>query len=256
MTADDARRSIIRRIKLWLSMLRFPVSMRHAVDSYSQEGEDMILRRLLTGQRTGFYVDVGAHHPYRFSNTCHFYLRGWRGINIEPNPDALRIFKRRRSRDINLGVGIAESASALTYYRFDEPALNSFDPELVARRLATTPFRQIGTDTIPVHRLDLVLDQYLPKDTALDFLSVDVEGFDLQVLRSNNWERYRPHYVLVEALESSLDSLAADATYQFMRDHGYTLLAKTLNTLIFLDGANIHAAQGTSTAAVTTGDMA
>lgn len=247
MTAFDAIRSLVGRLKLWLCMLRFPLSMRHAADSFSQEGEDMILRRFLSGQATGFYVDVGAHHPYRFSNTCHFYLRGWSGINIEPNPDALRLFKRQRSRDINLGVGIAEHASALTYHRFDEPALNTFDPDLVARRLATTPFRKIGTQTIPVQRLEQVLDEYLPNHTTVDFMSVDVEGLDLQVLRSNNWDRYRPRYVLVEALESSIENLASDATYKFMRDRGYNLLAKTLNTLIFMDGADTQLVPAAST---------
>src|ERR1700726_1466588 len=81
--------------------------------AYSQDGEDMILRRLFERQKSGFYVDVGAHHPYRFSNTCYFYRRGWRGINIDPNPEAIAAFRRDRPHDINVCVGVSEEAGEL-----------------------------------------------------------------------------------------------------------------------------------------------
>jgi hypothetical protein len=64
----------------------------YATKSYSQEGEDMILNRIFEGKCQGFYVDIGAHHPRRFSNTYFFYKHGWTGINVEPNPDVVRIF--------------------------------------------------------------------------------------------------------------------------------------------------------------------
>src|SRR5271166_7015278 len=81
--------------------------------AYSQDGEDMILRRLLAGQKSGFYVDVGAHHPYRFSNTCYFYRQGWRGINVDTNPDAIEAFRRDRPSDINVCVGVSDTAGEL-----------------------------------------------------------------------------------------------------------------------------------------------
>ena len=102
----------------------------YALKSYSQEGEDMILRRLFEKQQTGFYVDVGAHHPKRFSNTYFFYKKGWRGINIDAMPDSMIPFNKIRPRDINIEKPVSDKKQVLTYYAFNEPALNGFSKEL------------------------------------------------------------------------------------------------------------------------------
>jgi FkbM family methyltransferase len=206
--------------------------------SYAQEGEDLVLRRFLEQRRGGFYVDVGAHHPTRFSNTYFFYEQGWRGINIEPAPGAAAEFARLRPRDINLQVGVAETPGALTYYVFDEPALNTFDAALARDREARTPYRIVGTKSIAVERLDALLKNNLPPGQAIDFMSIDVEGLDLQVLHSNDWSRYRPDLVLVEALDFRLEQAAAHPMHVFMRGKGYDLVAKTLNTLFYRNRSN------------------
>ena len=77
--------------------------------SYSQEGEDIILARIFGKQQNGFYVDVGAHHPYRFSNTYFFYKRGWKGINIDAMPGSMKIFNKYRPRDKNIEAGISDT---------------------------------------------------------------------------------------------------------------------------------------------------
>ena len=204
-----------------------------AMTSYSQEGEDLVLRRFLEGRGCGFYVDVGAHHPSRFSNTCFFYEQGWRGINIEPAPEAIVKFMQHRPRDINLQFGVAETAATLTYYIFDEPALNTFDPSLAREREASTPYRLAGTQSIAVERLDVLLKNNLPDGQPIDFMNIDVEGLDLQVLRSNDWSRYRPDFVLVEALRFKLEQAGAHPMHAFMRSQRYELVGKTLNTLFY-----------------------
>ena len=204
-----------------------------ATRSYSQEGEDLILRRIFDQQSTGFYVDVGAHHPKRFSNTYIFYKAGWRGINIEPNPAAIPLFASIRPRDFNVQVGISDQPSTMTYYEFDDPALNSFDGELTRWRLANTPYKVVRESGVAVERLDAVLARLMPPGQAIDFLSVDVEGLDFAVLRSNDWARFRPKCVLIEALQSSLEvALRSDACI-FLQGQGYELFAKTYNSLIF-----------------------
>src|SRR5690554_6253894 len=77
--------------------------------SYSQEGEDILLEKLFEGKNDGFYVDVGAHHPRRFSNTYLLYRRGWRGINIDAMPGSMAEFRRLRGRDINLEIPISSA---------------------------------------------------------------------------------------------------------------------------------------------------
>ena len=193
----------------------------------------MILQRIFGDKKHGFYVDVGAHHPRRFSNTYSFYCRGWSGINIEPNPEAINAFQVDRERDINLQIGIAEHAEIITYYFFDEPALNTFDAALVKSRLATTPYKVVRTSDTPVERLDHILGKHLPSGVKIDFLSIDVEGLDFAVLKSNDWKLFRPKCVLVEALETSLEDVMHGDIFQFMKNQGYELFAKTYNTLIF-----------------------
>jgi len=220
-------------VKSVLSRLRASVFDIYAVKSYSQEGEDMILRRMFENKRRGFYVDVGAHHPSRFSNTRFFYQRGWRGINIEPNPDAMRAFRSARSGDTNVHSGVSDRAELLTYHVFDEPALNTFDADIVKSRLANTPYRLLKKIDIPVERLDDILARCLPPGREIDFLSVDVEGLDIAVLRSNDWRRFRPKCVLVEVLGMSLEEILHSDVFLFMKNQGYELFAKTFSTLIF-----------------------
>lgn len=205
----------------------------YARKSYSQEGEDLILSRIFSGQARGFYIDVGAHHPRRFSNTRLFYRRGWNGINIEPNPAAMSAFRSDRRRDVNLQLGVSDRAGTMTYYAFDEPALNTFDRELVDWRLANTSYKLIKTIEIPVVRLDSILQEHLPKGQGIDFMSVDVEGHDLAVLRSNDWTRYRPKCVLAEAIGKSIEEDMRSEIFLYMKDCGYELLGKTYNTLVF-----------------------
>lgn len=206
----------------------------YAIKSYSQEGEDMILRRIFEGQSCGFFVDVGAHHPYRFSNTYFFYKHGWSGINIEPNPDAISEFHSKRPRDINLQMGVSDISGQLTYYQFDEPALNTFDHEIVKSRLAGAPYKLTTTSDVNVKRLDAILAEHLPENTKIDFITIDVEGFDLSVLKSNNWDMYRSKCVLVEILNASLEDAIRGDICQFMKSQKYVLFAKTYNTFLFL----------------------
>lgn len=220
-------------LKKRLLRLRDTIFDVYAKKSYSQEGEDMVLQRIFDGKTNGFYVDVGAHHPFRFSNTYFFYRLGWSGINIEPNPEASDLFQSARRKDINLQLGVAAHAAKLKYYVFDEPALNTFDEDIVNVRLATTSYKVTKTIEIPVERLDNVLTKYLPVNQEIDFLSIDVEGLDFAVLESNDWKRFRPKCVLVEALQMPLQDAMNSDIFLFMQKQEYVLFAKTYNTLIF-----------------------
>ena len=199
---------------------------------YGQDGEDLILNRMLDYQKTGFYVDVGAHHPVRFSNTYLFYRRGWSGINIDAQPGSMVPFRKFRSRDINIELGVDILDDLLLYHQFNEPALNTFDAE-EANRKAQLPYRIIKKILVPVRRLDSILDQYLPQGTRIDFMTVDVEGKDIGVLQSNNWNRYRPRFVLAETLRTELTNISACPLVIFMQSVGYVPVAKAYNTTFF-----------------------
>jgi FkbM family methyltransferase len=205
----------------------------YSAKSYSQEGEDMILRRIFEHKAKGFYVDVGAHHPKRFSNTYYFYKRGWCGINIEPNPGAIMLFNQFRPRDINLAVGVSDEPGIQTYFMFDESALNTFDEELCRQRQQDARYHLTGTFQIEMARLGALLNQYLPQGIEVDFVSIDTEGHDLNVLRSNNWVRYRPRVLLVERIEKSVEEVFSTELHYFLSEQKYRLFAKTYNTLFY-----------------------
>lgn len=200
---------------------------------YGQEGEDLILNEFLGDIETGFFVDIGAYNPILFSNTYLFYLKGWRGINIDARPGSMVEFNQIRPEDSNLEIAIGEEEKTLTYYMFDEPALNGFSKSISEERNSNTPFQIIKTIQLPVKRLETILDQYMPNNTNISFMSIDVEGLDLEVLKSNNWDKYRPEMILAET------SVIADGIdfkspiHNFLESKGYYFVAKTYRTSFY-----------------------
>lgn len=228
---------MIKKIKkcVYLVLDTIAPKLLHRKVFYSQDGEDALLSSFYERKKgyKGFFVDVGAHHPYRFSNTAYYYKKGWRGINIEPTPNLFNVFLKHRKRDINLNLGIG-SGETLTFYIFNEGAINTFDSELARERDGgqNGKYRIVDTKSIQTKRLGDVLDEHLPANTKIDLLTIDVEGLDLQVLKSNNWEKYSPEFIMVEC-EESLEHLNNDAVYQFLVSKNYNLIGRTKRTSIF-----------------------
>ena len=197
--------------------------------SWSQEGEDLILSRVFGSKRTGFYVDVGAHHPFRFSNTYKFYKMGWRGINIDASPGSMETFKKHRKRDINLEIPVGLELKPLNFYIFNEPALNSFDKIIsLKRNNAQNDNKIIKTIPLESRKLSDILEEYLPPGQEIDFLSVDAEGLDFEVLKSNDWHQFSPSIVLVEILPGKHSTIE-----NFMLNQGYMFYAKSGNTVFY-----------------------
>ena len=202
----------------------------YAVSVFSQDGEETYLRDFFGDKKDGFYIDVGAYDPFRFSNTAWAYERGWKGINIEPNIKGYRKFVQMRKRDINLNCGISEEERSIPYFEFDEGAYNTFCQEEIPDNLEIKRVNKIAT-----RRLDRVLDEY--SVNHIDFLDIDVEGYELSVLSSNNWNLYRPTIVLIEQRTKMEDILKSDV-YSFMKDKGYTAVGKYNRTVIYQESSN------------------
>jgi FkbM family methyltransferase len=206
----------------------------YAVKSYSQEGEDLILNRIFEQQKKGFYVDVGAHHPKRFSNTYIFYKKGWHGINIDAMPGGMKLFEKFRPRDINIEKAISDKKQTLTYYIFNEPALNGFSEDLSKLRSNKENYFIKSTKKIETLTLVEVLDKYLPNHREIDFLSIDVEGLDYNVLKSHDFKKYRPKIILIEILESDLDNIYTSEIAKFLNKVDYRVYVKLMNTIFFV----------------------
>jgi FkbM family methyltransferase len=175
--------------------------------SYAQNREDVVLARAFRGQTAGFYVDVGAAHPTDHSVTKHFYDLGWSGINIEPHPEFFRLLRTRRPRDVNLNVGISDREGVLTFYEHQVLGGSStFDADLAEF------YRRDGVDIteseITVTTLSKVLEQH--SVDKIDFLKIDVEGFEPQVLAGANLSRYRPRIVVIESIDPRTQEVERD----------------------------------------------
>jgi FkbM family methyltransferase len=210
--------------------------------SYAQEGEDLILAALLDlreSKRPGFYVDVGAHHPQRFSNTFLFYRNGWSGINIDARPGSMLAFQRDRTRDINVEAAVGEDHKARTFYEFTDPALSSFCRDRVP--MGYHGWTIVGERQLTTVTLAHLLEQHLPPGKLIDFMTVDVEGFDLQALRSNDWVKFRPAVVLVEDDEVIRSNRFGHSSISnYMLQQGYNFCCKTLLTTFFVDQRQIE----------------
>jgi len=200
--------------------------------SYSQEGEDLILNRFFGSQETGFYVDVGAHHPTRFSNTFIFYLRGWRGINVEPTPGSKKVFGDIRPEDLTIECAIGRPETLL-FHVFNEGALNTFSAQK-AEEICKNPNYAI-INRIPIEKIPLatVLDTHVPIEKTISFLNIDAEDVDLEVAESNDWNKYRPNVVLIENHERK-GEVGRAPIRDFMAGQNYRLAFRTVNTDFFV----------------------
>lgn len=196
----------------------------HFTPAFSQAGEDMILKNVFRLIKNGTYVDAGAYHPLNGSNTHYFYrFKNWTGINIEPNPNGIAAFNKIRPKDINLNFGISPSSDILKYYMVDSiPVMNTFSLKFLQDSgMENSISRVIDIQT---HPLSYILDEYLPKNKKIDLLNVDVEGLDLEVLKSNNWEKYRPTAIISE---TGLNDIETNSTRKYLEDLGYTIIGMT-----------------------------
>lgn len=204
--------------------------------SFSQYGEDLALASALQPRSKGFYVDVGAYAPAHLSNTYRLYLRGWCGVTIEPNPDAAGAFRALRPRDRHCVVGVAEEDATLTYRRFAHSTLNTFDAAQAAV-WAARGVRLLSEEPVACRPLGAILTDVAP-NAEIDLLCVDCEGFDLAVLRSNDWERFRPAAILIEDYER-FETLAAGGAgsgiSEFLIARNYAAISQTVFSFLWAD---------------------
>lgn len=209
--------------------------------SFSQSGEDMIAWYLLNyiGIPRPSYLDVGAHHPLHLSNTALFHLLGGHGINIEPDPLLFREFLRSRPRDINLNIGIGRVSGNMVFYRMADPSLSTFSEEEAIRMEKEEGIHIEEKLNLPVRTIDEVLAAHQVRP---DFVSIDVEGRDLEVLESFDFAAHRPAVFCVETISFSLKQAGKKDSNinSFLGQQGYGVYADTYINTLFVDRARFR----------------
>jgi FkbM family methyltransferase len=199
--------------------------------SYSQTGEDLILSFYLC-KKQGFYVDVGCHDPIILNNTYLFYENGWKGINIDANPKCIEKFNLVRKRDINVCALIGNSNKAEKFYIFKPETLSTMS-EKQKKLYLKAGYKLRKAITTPCISLLSLLKQKL-SNNVIDFLSVDVEGNELEVLRSNDWKIYRPKFVIVEVTQHTPAIKNTKPFDDFFKKNKYSRFSETLINSIYI----------------------
>lgn len=198
--------------------------------SYSQSGEDMILNTILAYVERGFYVDIGANNPTSQSNTHYFYKKGWQGINIDALPGSMKKFRKMRPRDINLEIPISDREEKLNYFMFSESFYNSFlEESSILYKDILIEKKQLATK-----KLSWVLDNYLT-NREIDFMTIDVEGMDFQVLKSNDWTKYRPKVLVIELFANEIASVESKEISNYLNTKGYSLYCFSPTNIFFIE---------------------
>lgn len=170
--------------------------------TFSQHGEDLFIDKLLGGQRDGFYVDIGASHPFRISNTYKLYRRGWSGVTVEPIPTLGSLHRRWRARDTLLPIAIGPEAATLTFFEMLPSVLSTLDPETAKRYTA-----EGKAEILKTYNIEVLTPMQLFRDhvgaRTIDFLSMDIEGLDTRTLHSIDFSRVRPRLLCIEIINAA-----------------------------------------------------
>jgi FkbM family methyltransferase len=189
--------------------------------SYAANREDVVLHRAFRDKPGGFFIDVGAHHPTACSVTKALSDRGWTGINVEPNPDLVRLFAAERPRDLTLAVAAGERPGRATMYLIPGQAqLSTLSRELADKYQAS------GREVVE-HQVEIVTLSDLCERHAggreIDLLVIDAEGVEREVILGADLPRWRPRVLLIEATDPGTNVPAHQGWETLVLDAGYRL---------------------------------
>ena len=204
--------------------------------NYSIFGEDKFIERYFGNKPKGFYIDVGCYHPLDGNNTQLLYKKGWNGIKLDINYHSIELFNFLRKGDINIHSGISNKKNRLTmHYRKEINMLNTLD-----EKIAKMNFRNgYKKKNIQVNTLNYFISKYFKKLDMIDFMNIDVEGVELNVLKSLNFKIYKPKLICVEIhnikkmFDTNYKYLKTNSIYNFLVKKGYKIVWKYKYSFIF-----------------------
>lgn len=207
----------------------------HSKRVYSHWGEDSILEYLLSPTIIGRYLDIGCFHPALFSNTKKLHERGWSGVNVDPNPFMIDQFNLARPKDVNINMAVGKEKGQIEYFKFNDwGSSNTASPEF-AKIIAQNNNLSVPV-SMPVEltTLEHLMAENFPSSPP-DFLNIDVEELDLDVLKSSDWGRHRPTIIAIEDINFSIDMPQNSEIYKFLKNCDYTMFSRCFYTNFFAE---------------------
>ncbi len=225
-------KSVLRKAKLIRSDQKFKPKL-----SYSQTGEDLIVKFIFDAIQVDrpSYLDIGAHHPTYINNTAMLYESGCRGINVEPDPNLFTAITKERPEDINLNIGVATKPGTLPFFVIDPPTLNTFSESEANKYAAENGFALKKTLQLDVDTIQKIVAKY-HDDKFPDFLSVDVEGLDYELIQSIDYKKNYPKVICVETITYSDKGkgIKQQKIINYLQSQGYLVFADTYINTIFV----------------------
>ena len=204
--------------------------------SYSLFQEDLFIKKYFKNKTKGFYIDIGCYHPLDGNNTHLLYAKGWKGMNLDINSYSIEMFNFLRKKDINIHSGISNKKEKLVmYYRKEINMLNTLD-----KNIAKIHFRNgFKKRNVQVNTLNYFIFKYFKKLIKIDFLNIDVEGVELNVLKSLNFKQYNPQLICIEIhnsknmYDTNFDYLKSNSIYKYLINKKYKVVWKKKYSFIF-----------------------
>jgi len=202
---------------------------------YGQWAEDVLVRKLFSRKKKdGVYLDIGAFHPYKHSNTATFWLKGWSGINIDANPNTIKKFNKIRPNDVNICNALVPEETyksgvreieLLLPNKNDISAIGTCNNELANER-NLKEIVKVKANTIN----NILIEN---KVTHVDYMNIDVEGFDLQVLQSFDFNIVKPVVISIEDYSENMSDIMDSTISSILFSEGYKLVARAGLTSIY-----------------------
>ena len=219
----------------------FIKSLTHKKISYSYGGVDLLILDIFKNQKKGYYLDIGCAHPIKNNNTYLLYRKGWNGINIDLDKENIDLFNSYRKRDFNVTAAVSDKEGETDlYFYHNKSALNTISKQNADFQKADiSSIKKIKTQSI-----NKILENSPYKDQKIDFLSVDVEGSELDIFKNFDFNKYSPKVIVVEFLDLSLkkleiknlniNNMIKSKIFELIQSKGYTLANVLHSDLIFI----------------------
>ena len=194
--------------------------------TYSQFKEDIFLKKYFQNINEGFYVDIGCYHPIKYSNTALLYNKGWSGINLDLNQTSIDLFNIARKRDKNICAAISNKNES-TFFYFDHllSPINTLDKEFSDYSSKKISFKKHQKKKITTYKFENLIDSFNLKFKKIDFLNVDAEAYDFEVLEGFNLEKFKPKLICVELYNAEL-KIEEKKFINFLSKFRYSLIHK------------------------------
>jgi len=194
--------------------------------TYSQDLEDIFINEYFKNKNCGFYIDIGCYHPIKYSNTALLYNRGWKGINIDMNSTSIDLFNIARNRDINICSAISSTNKQVTQFiDHSYSPVNTIDKkysDIISKKLSIKPFIE---KKIQTYTLSQVLKKYKVLLNQVDFLNIDVEAHDYEVLKGIDFVKIKPKIICIE-IENFSSKLNFEKINNYLKKYNYIFIKK------------------------------